>query len=201
VGEPSRDRCQFRFVACCATCYNGSVLSPTDIYVLAGVLTNEEDDLTLRELAEKLHVDHTLVHRALKRAENAGLYRADSKRLNRANFEELAIHALRFVAPGRLGELTRGISAAWAAPPISSIIHQSQQEPPPVWPNAAGAVRGQALQPLHPAAVQAVQDEPALAQLLAILDSLRAGDVRVREVAAAELQDTLRHPDRLLTHI
>lgn len=176
------------------------MLSPTDIYVLAGALTNDEDDWTLRELAEKLHVDHTLVHRSLKRAENADLYRSDSKLVNRANFEELKIHALRFFAPGQLGGLTRGIPAAWAAPPISSIIHQSQREPQPVWPDAQGTVRGQALQPLHPAAVQAVRDEPALAHLLAILDSLRVGDVRVREVAAAELQDTLRRPDRLLTH-
>jgi hypothetical protein len=177
------------------------MLSPTDIYVLAGVLANEEANPTLRELAEKLHVDHTLIHRALKRAANAGLYRADSKRVNRANFEELKIHALRFFAPGPLGALTRGIPAAWAAPPISSIIHQSEQEPQPVWPDALGTVRGQALQPLHPAAVKAIEDEPALAQLLAVLDSLRAGDVRVREVAATELRDTLRHPDRLLTHV
>jgi hypothetical protein len=167
------------------------MIGPTDLYVLAGVLSSEQEASTLRGLAEKLHVDHTLVHRALKRAESADLYKESSRRVHLANFEELAIHAARFIAPARLGELTRGLPAAWAAEPISQLIHQAESEPPPVWPSALGAVRGQALKPLHPAAVQAC-DNARLAGLLAIIDSLRAGDVRVRKVAAAVLTDTLR---------
>jgi hypothetical protein len=167
------------------------MIGPTDLYVLAGVLSSEEERFTLRGLAARLCVDHTLVHRALKRAENADLYRESSKQVHLANFEELAIHAARFIAPARLGELTRGLPAAWAAEPISQLIHQAPSEPPPVWPSALGVVRGQALEPLHPAAVQASDDAP-LAGLLAIIDSLRAGDVRVRKIAAAALTDMLR---------
>jgi hypothetical protein len=171
------------------------MVSSTDLYILLGTLLSEKNTATLRELAATLHVDHTLVHRALKRAENAGLYRVSARQVNLANFEELAIHAARFIAPARLGELTRGVPAAWAAEPISAIIHQRESELPPVWPSALGAVRGQALEPLHPAAVQASQEEQALARLLSIIDSLRAGDVRVREVAATALRDTLRRVD------
>jgi DNA-binding transcriptional MocR family regulator len=168
------------------------MVGPTDIYVLAGALSSDEETWTLRELAARLHVDHTLVHRALKRAESAGLYRASTRQVNLANFEELTIHAARFIAPARLGELTRGVPAAWAAKPISAVIHQAENEPPPVWPSALGTVRGQALEPLHPAAIQASQDTPALAELLSIVDSLRAGDIRVRALAAPTLDDTLR---------
>jgi hypothetical protein len=174
------------------------MIGPTDLYVLAGVLSSEEETFTLRGLAGRLHVDHTLVHRALKRAENADLYRERSRQVHSANFEELVIHAARFIAPARLGELTRGLPAAWAAEPISQLIHQASSEPPPVWPSALGAVRGQALEPLHPAAVQASDDAP-LGGLLAIVDSLRAGDVRVRKIAAVALTDMLRGseaPDR-----
>lgn len=39
------------------------------------------------------------------------------------------------------------------------------------------------LEPLHPSAPEAVQGWPQLGQILAILDSLRAGDLRVRGVA------------------
>jgi hypothetical protein len=172
------------------------MLGPTDIYVLVGTLS-DHSELTLRELAGRLHVDHTLVHRALKRTEAAGLYTASSKQVNRANFEELITHAGRFIAPARLGELTRGVPAAWAAEPISTIIHQPKGEPPPVWPDAFGAIRGQALTPLHPAAVQASRDTPALASLLSIIDSLRAGDVRVRKVAANSLHEALNQASRL----
>ncbi|HZL49296.1 MAG TPA: hypothetical protein VFC30_09830 [Solirubrobacteraceae bacterium] len=171
------------------------MIGSTDLYVLAGALSSEEESWTLRELAARLHVDHTLVHRALKRTERAGLYRASSKQVNLPNFEEIMIHGARFIAPAPLGELTRGVSAAWAAEPISAIIHQADSEPPPVWPSALGTVRGQSLEPLHPAAVQASQDESALARLLSIIDSLRAGDVRVRQVATTALRDTLRRTE------
>ena len=172
------------------------MLGPTDIYVLAGVISSEQNSWTLRDLAAMLHVDHTLVHRALKRAETADLYRTTTKQVNLANFEELAIHAARFIAPAPLGALTRGLPAAWAAQPISELIHQAQGEPPPVWPSALGVARGQALAPLHPAAVQASHDAP-LAALLAIIDSLRAGDLRVRKVAATLLNDTLKQAGTL----
>jgi hypothetical protein len=168
------------------------MLSPTDIYVLAGVISSEQESWTFRDLAATLCVDHTLVHRALKRVEKAHLYRESSRQVDLANFEELAIHAARFIAPAPLGALTRGVPAAWAAEPISTIIHQAASEPPPVWPSPMGTIRGQALEPLHPAAVQASQDVPELARLLSIIDSLRAGDVRVRKVAGAALADTLR---------
>jgi DNA-binding transcriptional regulator YhcF (GntR family) len=169
------------------------MLSSSDIYVLAGRLADADKKPTLRELARELHVDHTLVHRALKRAEEAGLYRSASKQVNRANFEELMTHAARFIAPAALGGLTRGRAAAWAAKPIAERIRQQGDEPPPVWPDVDGAVRGQALRPLHPAAVRASQESPALSDLLAIIDSLRAGDVRVRQVAAEELHAALSH--------
>jgi DNA-binding transcriptional MocR family regulator len=168
------------------------MLGQTDIYVLAGVLAGRDEKAPLREFASELHVDHTLVHRSLKRAERAGLYRKADKQVNRANFEELIVHAARFIAPAALGPLTRGVPAAWAAEPISRRIRQARDEPPPVWPDAEGRVRGQALDPLHLAAARASQDNPALAELLSIIDSLRAGDARVREVAAGELRAALR---------
>jgi hypothetical protein len=173
------------------------VLSPTDIYVLAGVLAGPGGKATLRELALDLHVDHTLVHRSLKRAEEAGLYNKDSKQVNRANFEELMIHAARFIAPAPLGQITRGVPAAWAAEPISRRVRQGGEEPPPVWPDVDGNVRGQAMKPLHPAALRGSQDSPALADLLSMIDSLRAGDARVRQVAAEELHVALKEPAAL----
>jgi DNA-binding transcriptional MocR family regulator len=173
------------------------MLGSSDVYVLAGAVSSNGKAPTLRQLASTLHVDHTLVHRALKRAEVAGLYRAESGAVNLANFEELMIHGVRFIAPVELGALVPGVPAAWAADPISGIIRQSKDEPPPVWPSAQGRVRGQALEPLHPAAVAASEDTPGLARLLAIVDSLRAGDVRVRKLAAGTLRQTLRNTSRL----
>ncbi|HEX3392158.1 MAG TPA: hypothetical protein VHS55_06320 [Solirubrobacteraceae bacterium] len=160
------------------------MLSSTDIYIVTGALTSDRDGWTLRDIADLLHVDHTLVHRALRRAGAAGLYMSSTRRVNRPNFEELVTHAVRFIAPVQLGELTRGVPAAWSVDPISTIIHQQAHEHPPVWPHALGAMRGQTLEPLHPAAIEVSRANPVLGVLLSIIDSLRAGDMRVRQVAA-----------------
>lgn len=169
------------------------MLGPTDVYVLSGMLATEHDGWTLREIAAKLHVDHTLIHRALKRAEAARLYRPLHRQVARVYFEEFAIHAVRYIAPGRLGELTCGVPAAWAAKPISSMIYDENL--PPIWPHPLGPARGQALEPLHPSAVKASHDTPTIGRLLSLIDSLRAGDARTREVARTALRDTLYGPD------
>jgi hypothetical protein len=75
---------------------------------------------------------------------------------------------------------------------LASAIRSSGDEPPPVWPYAKGQVRGQAIEPLHPAAPEAVEDWAEVGEVLALLDSLRAGDARVRRVAGERLSGALR---------
>jgi hypothetical protein len=166
------------------------MLQPSDIYVLCGLVAADDPSWTYRDLAKRLDVPHALVQRVLVRAQEAGLYSNDSRRVHRPNLEEFLLHGLRFVAPAKLGAVVPGIPAAWAAPPVSQRIRESG-DLPPVWPAAAGRVRGQALTPLHDSAVSAVKEFPRLGQLLAIVDSLRAGDPRVRSVAAKMLVEFL----------
>jgi len=170
------------------------MVGASEIYVLAGVLTSGRDKPTLRELAAELHVNPTFVHRMLRRAEQAGLYDGVEKRVNQPNFEELIAHSARYIAPARLGALTPGVPAGWASAPISKRIGQADDEPPPVWPDASARTRGQALKPLHPSAQAACRENRKLAELLAIIDSIRAGDLRVRGVATDELHRTLAAP-------
>lgn len=178
-------------VLCIDTRYTRAVVKDADIYVLAGLLARSES-WSYRSLAGRLRVPHPVVQRALARAKGADLYSPDRREVHRPHFEEFAIHALRFVAPAQLGALAPGVPAAWAAEPMASAIRSSGEEPPPVWPYAQGRVRGQAIEPLHSAAPEAVEDWPELGELLALLDSLRAGDARVRRVAGGLLSERLR---------
>lgn len=171
------------------------MLHPADIYILAGVLGSDDPNWTYRELAKELDVPHPLVQRALQRAEEAGLYSSASRDVHRANLEEFLLHGLRFLAPAKLGSVVAGVPAAWAAPPMARVIRESG-DLPPVWPAAHGRLRGQALSPLHDSAVRAAERNPRLAELLAIIDSIRAGDVRVRKVAGEQLRDRLREQPR-----
>ena len=54
-----------------------------------------------------------------------------------------------------------------------------------------GEVRGIALEPLHASATEIARRAPALAERLALVDALRLGDVRVRELAARLLHERL----------
>lgn len=173
------------------TQYSKPMVRESDIYVLAGLLVHD-GDWSYRALADRLHVPHAVVQRALSRTGDAGLYSASRRRVHLPHFEEFAIHALRFLAPGRLGALVRGVPAAWAAAPMNRAISSSDQEPPPVWPYAHGRVRGQALKPLHRAAPKAVEEWPDLGEILTLLDSLRVGDARVRNVAGDLLSARLQ---------
>ncbi len=166
------------------------MIKASDAYVLAGLVANGEY-WTYRSLAAQLAVPHTVVQRALSRAEDADLYSVERRRVHLPHFEEFAVHALRFVAPTQVGALTPGVPAAWAAVPMADAIRSSGDEPPPVWPYVHGQVRGQALDPLHAAAPIAVERWPELGEILSMLDSLRAGDPRVREAAESLLHKKL----------
>jgi hypothetical protein len=166
------------------------MLKASDVYVLSGLLT-DDGDWTYRSMADRLHVPHPVVQRALSRAEATNLYSADQRRVHVPHFEEFAVHALRFLAPAQLGPLVPGVPAAWAAEPVASAIRFSGDDPPPVWPHARGRVRGQAVEPLHASAPEAVEDWPQLGEILTVLDSLRVGDPRVRKVAEDLLSSML----------
>jgi hypothetical protein len=167
------------------------MVKAADLYVLAGLLVQDEK-WSYRSLADRLLVPHAVVQRALARGGEADLYSADRREVHLPHFEEFAVHALRFVAPGPLGSLVPGLPAAWAAEPMASAIRSSAEEPPPVWPYVRGQVRGQAIEPLHPAAPAAAESWSELGEVLALLDSLRSGDARVRKVAADLLAQMLR---------
>lgn len=178
-------------VSCIDSCYITRMVKAADIYVLSGLLSQGRGAWSYRSLADRLQVPHAVVQRALERGRIASLCSADKRQVHLPNFEEFAV-ALRFIFPAELGGLTPGIPAAWAAEPMSSEIRSSGSEPPPVWPYAQGTVRGQALEPLHPAAPKAVEGWPQLGEILALVDSLRAGDGRVRRVAEELLASRLR---------
>jgi hypothetical protein len=69
---------------------------------------------------------------------------------------------------------------------MNSLIAESS-DPPPVWPHPKGGVRGVALSPIHRAAPEAALKDPKLYELLALLDAIRTGRAREREIAVREL--------------
>ena len=58
--------------------------------------------------------------------------------------EEFLVHGVKYVFAATRGGLTLGIPTSHAAPPLNRLL-ASRDEPPPVWPDESGAVRGHEL--------------------------------------------------------
>ena len=62
---------------------------------------------------------------------------------------------------------------------------------PPVWPDPEGAAKGMAFSPLYKNASRAARKDAKFHELLALVDALRGGRARERELAIGELDERL----------
>jgi hypothetical protein len=164
-------------------------LRSEDILVLLA-LSRVADRWTYASVAESLGLNPAEVHRALRRCAASGLFDLADRRLNRTGLLEFLVHGCRYVLWPQRGRVTRGIPTAHAAPPLAALIAQPA-DPPPVWPDPQGTVRGEAFEPLHRAAPQAARRDPGLYELLALVDAVRGGRARERKLAEDELRARL----------
>jgi hypothetical protein len=165
------------------------VLKGEDIVVLLK-LTADPPSWTVRSLEAELGIPRSVIQRSLVRLEQAALLEQGRRRANNGRAEEFLIHGLRYVFPPVRGGETRGVSTAWAAPPLQDKLADSG-ELPPVWPDPLGSVRGIALEPLHDSAPVISRRDPAVAEMLALTDGIRLGDARVRGLAEELLRARL----------
>ena len=57
-----------------------------------------------------------------------------------------------------------------------------------VWPYAKGNERGQAIEPLYSTVVEATSNDKELYELLTMVDAIRVGRIREKEIAKKELE-------------
>jgi hypothetical protein len=165
------------------------VLKSQDIVVLLK-LALVDPGWTLHDVARDLDLSVSAVHRSLNRLAESGLFNQGKRRINAPQAHEFLSHGLRYVFPAEFRGEARGIPTAWAAEPLAGRLAPSNS-PPPVWPHPLGKQRGLALTPLHPSVPASAERDPRLAERLALVDAIRAGDARLRGVASKELRQRL----------
>ena len=143
--------------------------------------------------AHDLFMSVSEVHAGIKRAAAAGLIDLEMTGPIRKNLEEFLVHGVKYAFPPQRGGLTRGIPTGYAAPPLKKIISRTD-DPPPVWPYPDGHVRGYEFAPLYRSVPKAVSSDPHLYELLALVDAIRDGRARERELAVKELKIRLKGP-------
>ncbi|MBW1711188.1 MAG: hypothetical protein JRJ73_15135 [Deltaproteobacteria bacterium] len=169
------------------------VLKPQDVFVLLKLVAIGRERWSYNTLAVALAMSPSEVHAAVKRALAAHLAVRQQDRVvpNVRNLEEFLVQGLKYVFIPDRGEMTRGMPTAHAGPPLLEYLI-SDGEPPPVWPDPDGEVRGQAFSPLYKTAPKAARKDRQLYELLVLIDAIRSGRAREREMAARELKKRLQ---------
>ena len=145
-------------------------------------------------IAAELKMSASEVHAAVKRCQAARLLGPHElgDRPNISALEEFLLHGVKYAFPAERGQPTRGLLTGYAAPPLANLI-ASSGDLPPVWPYAEGQSRGIAFEPLYPTVPAASLQDPFLYECLALVDALRDGRVREKQLAEKELKMRLRH--------
>jgi hypothetical protein len=167
------------------------VLKPLDLVVLLKLSLNGERP-TYLQMAQELHLYPSEVYTSIKRSRASHFIDEPQDRLNRSALLEFLLHGVLYAFPAEKGALTRGVPTAYAAPPLAESI-VAGSDPPPVWPYAEGQVRGYSFSPLHKNVPQAALEDARLYELLALVDALRDGRARERDIAGRQLKKRLEY--------
>jgi len=168
-------------------------LKSQDILFLLKLVSNKDNTWSFNKLAIDLGMSPSEVHAASKRVIKAKLAIKQDGQLRPVirNLLEFLITGIQYVfVPERSG-LNRGMPTAHAAEPLLSHF-MPNNEPPPVWPDPEGEVRGESFSPLYKSAPYAAKRDSELYQLLALVDAIRGGRARERELAKKELKIRLK---------
>lgn len=154
-------------------------------------LASWSDRYSLRALSASLGLSKSEVSNALARCRESGLlihdYDTGLAKVNRRELLKITEHALKYFFPVKPGAMVRGIPTGFAAPALSKSI-KSAGGLIPVWPDAHGAERGQAVEPLYKTVPEAVKKDRILYHYLALADAIRLGGPRECGVAISILK-------------
>lgn len=168
------------------------VTKPQDIVVVLLLALNKEQGAprTYAELGEVLGMSASEVHAAVRRLREAHLVDPDNQQIQLKALRNFLVHGVPHAFPARPKEVTRGMPTAWAAPAFSNKFSATDQLPP-VWPDPEGKVQGASVEPLYASVPGAARRNPALYDLLALVDALRIGRARERSLAEKEISALL----------
>tara|TARA_R110002126_G_scaffold11644_2_gene51860 strand:+ start:16704 stop:17261 length:558 start_codon:yes stop_codon:yes gene_type:complete len=148
-------------------------------------------------LARELCLSPSQINMAFKRLVTAGLvtpYHPPNKPQPIIQAcEEFFVHGLKYIFPAKLGEIARGVPTSYAAPILNEDIIAGN-DPVPVWPYAEGEMRGVTLKPLYSSVPEAVikHPDPLFYDMLALLDAIRSGRAREKQIAIQKLSKILK---------
>lgn len=150
------------------------------------------ENYSVRALSASLALSKSEVSNSINRCREIGLIYTDLLS-GKPNVRSMALldfikYAIRYVFPAKPGPIVRGIPTAFAAPIMAGKV-MSGGDFIPVWPDAYGKSKGQAVTPLYKTVPGAVKKDELLYHFLALVDAIRIGGPREAKVADAMLRE------------
>lgn len=156
---------------------------------------SEPDPYSVRALANATGVSKSEVSNILSRCYANGLaklQRNGTPSTNRKGLEEFLVYGIKYVFPAKTLALTRGIATGLTAPVFGGEL-RAPSDQTPVWADPKGATSGPAVEPLYKTVPYAVRKDQTLYIFLALVDSIRLGLPREKNLAVHKLQELLKN--------
>lgn len=165
-------------------------MKPQDIVILLKIIALNNDNWQQKPLAEALKMSQSEISQSVARSQYAGLLFDQGKKVMRLALLDFLQYGISYVFPQKPGAIVRGMPTAHSASPLSNNIVSDEYY---VWPTATGKVKGHSIIPLYSSVPEAAQQDAALYELLALVDALRVGRARERDLAIKELKARCAH--------
>lgn len=163
-------------------------IKPQDILLLLKIVSENNPKWNQKPIAEALGLSQSEVSEAVARLRYAGLLDPKGKTVMKMALMEFLQYGLRYVFPQKPGAVVRGVPTSHSALPLKDKIQSTEHY---VWPYGKGTVRGHSISPLYPSVPEAALKDDKLHELLALVDALRVGRAREKELAVIELKNRL----------
>ena len=160
-------------------------MKPQDLVVLFKIISLGEKPWNQLTIADELFMSKSEISQSIARSKYAGLLHITGKSVYRLSLMEFLQFGVCFVFPQKPGPIVRGVPTAHSASPLNARIRSEEDF---VWPSAKGRSRGQSIMPLFSSVVDAVKLDKDLYEMLSLVDALRVGKAREKNIAIEELK-------------
>jgi len=154
-------------------------LSPLDLVILIKIALSRDSEISQSQLAADLFISQSEVSKSLVRSRYARLITGNYN-LMLFGLLEFIEHGVKYCFPQQPGALVRGIPTAHSHEVLKKDINGDVDY---VWPSAKGNMRGQAIIPLYPSVINSSLIDKELHLVLALLDAIRVGRNREKNLA------------------
>jgi hypothetical protein len=160
-----------------------------DVVVLCKIFLLQSrglSDWTYSQLAAETCLSVGETHASVRRLKKSRLFDGFTKTAIPSAMAEFLVHGIKYAFPAEIGAPARGIATSHSAPILSGEFANSDSDKY-VWSYAKGDQRGLSIKPLSENTPKASLKDSQFYDLLALVDAVRSGKSREKEMAVGKI--------------